>query len=1195
MKQDYYQWALIGFSAVAMATLGAFVYREVFPEYKVYQHRYVALETWKAKETGEPVAPFKSGIKQIVMPTTPTGPVDVDRCSSCHVAMDLPHFMPARVSTDINGQVRRDARGRPILEPNPDYIWRQIDEKVAQLEKGSEADKAQAQEMKNWSSVDVAGHHYDMRKALQAHPLLPGETRPFEYHSVEEFGCTVCHSGNGRALTQSRAHGPVFDGEYPEERTAPEPVFQEKEQTPPEFAKVFNHKPGDNLLFQTTPILVGSLVQARCADCHQSDESRLKTIQLESERLIEKQVKREQVVENSIKDDKAALVTLLELSIHIRTLGFEKTLQSTTTLAASWDQLPESKARLIATSKRLEEWKQEATSRSINPDAFAQAKIQEEIEKILGDQVSAKELLQMLERDSRSAKEIVDRFLERNQELPALSFLHASLVEKNKKLASDTKKDDLDPFKETLASWEKGQNLFLSQACYACHKIERLSRGAVGPELTRIGLSYPWYVKESIVWPQADLASSTMPNFKLDHGDLEDLMTFLMSQRGQSKAVSKVEYKLSLKEWESGEKLPWEKPLTSLQDLEVGATIFASQGCASCHRLKGFESQWGFSSEKLKKELADYEQKETFERLFPQQLNGHELVASIVANRAWIDQNIDKVRSEGVLDRLHRKFPGLLMTYHTPFKVAGRLLKEQGAELEDTERLKKVFWLYLQTWGLGREIGPYLHWSGVHRSKAWLMDHFKNPQASVARSIMPVFPFDTTKFEVLTYMLETLAQKNRDELRRVWDVRGFDPEKAYSIHCSQCHGMGLLGNGPVAEWIYPIPKNLRQATFLRHLTKERAQESIAKGIPGGPMPGWSLHDEGQMPVLKEEEVAKIVDWLFTNLPGGELVPRDSDVPKWNWSPEQIEKEILEDPDYQKGQKTTKAQRPPVASIFEAQSPLSQSEIFDIVSNSEASDPSAGEKSYYIKEKFYTQANIEAALPLFMEHCAHCHGAKGAGDGLRAVTMKEAKPRMLTNIHWLSHKDDVRLLRSLKFGVPGTAMISFADVTTPIQRLQLVVLIRSLSIESRMRETIETELKTRLDMLNSQEATPAARQEAREASTHLYEMWMKLSQRLIGNLETRVFYSDYMKVLAQLKPVEVRINLDISVLKGKLEEALKQLADERTQLSSHLLGQRLLETIESMNQKKEALEAFKDQLEQTAAIDRETRQSSHQSS
>ena len=56
--------------------------------------------------------------------------------------------------------------------------------------------------------------------------------------------------------------------------------------------------------------------------------------------------------------------------------------------------------------------------------------------------------------------------------------------------------------------------------------------------------------------------------------------------------------------------------------------------------------------------------------------------------------------------------------------------------------------------------------------------------------------------------------------------------------CSQCHGVDLTGKGVIAEWIYPIPKNLRNPDFLRNLTIDKAIDSIKHGVTGTPMPPW---------------------------------------------------------------------------------------------------------------------------------------------------------------------------------------------------------------------------------------------------------------------------------------------------------------------------------------------------------------------
>jgi len=77
-------------------------------------------------------------------------------------------------------------------------------------------------------------------------------------------------------------------------------------------------------------------------------------------------------------------------------------------------------------------------------------------------------------------------------------------------------------------------------------------------------------------------------------------------------------------------------------------------------------------------------------------------------------------------------------------------------------------------------------------------------------------------------------------------------------------------------------------------------------------------------------------------------------------------------------------------------------------------------------------------------------------------MVDAKPRMLTNLNWLGTRDDLRLLRSIKFGVPGTSMTPWGDVTSGLQRIQLVMYIRSLSKEGILRETLSEALYKNYD-------------------------------------------------------------------------------------------------------------------------------------
>lgn len=903
-REDFYQYALIGAGVIVTAFIGAFFYRELFPEYKIYQNDYVALETFRSSYTHEPPPDFKVGIKQIVLEREDKGPAVIDRCTSCHVALQIPYFSPTKAIKNSQGEIEQ--------VKNEDYIWDKLDQEIAKLRATNDP---AAEKLEKLKIAEIGEHTYNVKKVLAMHPLIGKETRPFEFHPLEEYGCTSCHSGNGRALTTDKAHGPVFDEFYEHEFMGPKPEFLEQDsKNDPVFSKVFNHKPGDSLLFQTEPIFVGALIQAKCVQCHNPSEP--------------------------------------------------------------------------------------------------------------------------------SSSSDIHRMTE---------------------------------------NYQRGEELFVSQACYACHRIAAFSRGGVGPELTKEGTAYPWFIKESIVWPQADVKDSGMPNMRLDHTEIEDLMTFLLAQKGPSKAIAPIEYQIQVQQWEAGKKKEWEKPATSAQiyDLEYSKTVFATEGCAACHRLEGFASDIGFKLEKDSTHSEKIEsEREWFKSLFPQIVSGgayngmppgSELAATIEKYAKEIDERIvDDVRKDSLLEKLEKVHPGLLESYYSNFNFAAR-------SKEDSEwktRVHKVLMTYIQVYGLGRMIGPLLNWSGVYRSDEWLMEHFRSPALHIPRSIMPVMPFDDTKFYALTHLLDKLGIRNREAVRKIWETQGFNPAKAYEIHCAQCHGVGMIGNGPVSEWIYPIPKNLQSSAFLRQLTKEQAIHSITHGVKGTPMAPWGELGEGKPEEIKKEsggkavlskaEIELLVDWIFSGLSGEETLKEPKDILKWQYTPEDILKELKDEGS------DLKALPPKLKlgfihgkeiMLFGAFSPF----IVKMPSNETVEDlfdikpsPFADKEGplYYIKEKFYTPYNIEEGKKLFVLNCSVCHGTEAEGSGVRAQAMREAKPRMLTNLDWINSHDDLRLLRSIKYGVPGTSMTPWGDFTSALQRLQIVIFIRSLSDEKEKKEKLD---------------------------------------------------------------------------------------------------------------------------------------------
>lgn len=1114
MKADTYQVCLIASGVIVTALLGVFLHREIYPEYKIYQNDYVALEEFRSTYSHQPPPTFSIGVKQIVLERDDKGPPTIDRCTSCHVALQVPYFSPTQVAHDINGNIMRDATGKPILEPNEDYIWKKLDQKIAELRQQNKNSEAESYEA--LKTAHVGEHVYNVEKVLAMHPLIGKETRPFEYHPLEEYGCTSCHNGNGRGLVTDKAHGPVFDGEYEVEFRGFVPRFTEPDpDNDPAFARVFNSKPGHELLFQTQPLYVGGLIQAKCMQCHQTSDMKLDWAAMSASEVIDKWKVEYKSLQISYENDLKTLGALLSISQSLKDMGYQKTLDA---LKKRQTDYSLSEISLNQGSSQLR-YLQDALKKGGDIEGI----IQNDLIALIGSQPLVNSLEEAF---SQTGDKAIKPFIEEHRNEPDAKgslFAKANTLQLEKDLMEHVR-DTEKSFQTTVADqttisslktdiddltmdFRRGRELYLSQACYACHRISGFARGGVGPELTRIGESYPWYIKESIVWPQADLKTSTMPNMRLDHEELEDLMAFLLAQKGSNKAVAEQSYKTSLQSWEAGRKLSWEKPIPPAQmfDVNYGMTIFATEGCASCHRLAGFESNVGFQIEKEKHSYDELQaEHQWFRKLFPElirigqydeELPGSTLVSLIEKNADEIDRHIiGDVRIDSLLEQIDHNHPEAIESLYSTFKYASRakdhtyeeLLKKEKdpkkrVEIEAEkaawkERVHRVLMIYIQEYGLGRLIGPRPNWSGIYRSDEWLMEHFRNPTAHVPRSIMPAFPFDDTKFYALTYMLDHLGVKNRNSIRELWSKHGFDPHEAFERHCAQCHGIDHSGNGPVSQWVYPIPKNLHNPDFLRNLTKERAIYSIHHGVKGTPMPPWGeigsnkpveiKSEIDSSPVLTEAEISYLVDWLFSTLPGGEVIEQSKEVPKWQYEPEDVLKELKKEKGKLNPSSEKDMKKKDLLSLFPkgegyyaaiepSIAPSPNNEVLEVFDRVPVNNGGPDSYHYYIKKEYYTPTNLEQGKEFFLLNCAACHGTEADGSGTRSAAMQDAKPRMLTNLDWIQSRDDLRLLRSIKFGIPGTAMTPWGDLTSSLQRLQLVMFIRNLTEEQDLRSELSS--------------------------------------------------------------------------------------------------------------------------------------------
>jgi mono/diheme cytochrome c family protein len=279
----------------------------------------------------------------------------------------------------------------------------------------------------------------------------------------------------------------------------------------------------------------------------------------------------------------------------------------------------------------------------------------------------------------------------------------------------------------------RGRQLFYSMNCYGCHKIEGMSEGTLGPELSEAGKKFKVdYLWESIVEPRANLATSFMPQFNLAQDDVKALVIFLKSRRGVNFSETSLDrYKAHIAN------IAVVVPPGAPEGMP-GQQLVTSRACTACHKLGD---------------------------------------------------------------------------------------RDGG-------------------------IAPDLSFEGLIRDDAFLMDHFTNPRSRMPDSIMPSFRFPAEDFQHLTNYLASL---------KTAPVIGA-PADSYKALCARCHGDKGDGNGKVAWYLDPSPRDFTKAAFMSSKPRDRFVKSILEGVPGTSMPPWNK-------VLKQDQAEGILGYVLTTFAG----------------------------------------------------------------------------------------------------------------------------------------------------------------------------------------------------------------------------------------------------------------------------------------------------------------------------------------
>lgn len=144
------------------------------------------------------------------------------------------------------------------------------------------------------------------------------------------------------------------------------------------------------------------------------------------------------------------------------------------------------------------------------------------------------------------------------------------------------------PYVAETPMLRKGAELFHTKACYGCHKVEGVSNGKLGVELTRVGTKWSLaYLRETIVDPKANNFESIMPTMELSEYEINALVIYLKSLTGENLVQGPVTKFEALKTWK-------EEPAKDVfVSIESGKQVFADKACNACHTINGVGGKIG--------------------------------------------------------------------------------------------------------------------------------------------------------------------------------------------------------------------------------------------------------------------------------------------------------------------------------------------------------------------------------------------------------------------------------------------------------------------------------------------------------------------------------------------------------------------------------------------------------------------------
>ncbi|MBN9661998.1 MAG: c-type cytochrome [Acidobacteria bacterium] len=394
---------------------------------------------------------------------------------------------------------------------------------------------------------------------------------------------------------------------------------------------------------------------------------------------------------------------------------------------------------------------------------------------------------------------------------------------------------------------DRGRKLFFANNCYGCHRIEGLSEGTLGPDLSEVGKKFKIdYLWESIVEPRANLATSFMPQFHLSEQDVKALVIFLKSRRGVNFSETSLQrYRASLNAKRPPEGAAEPVALQGAALISSGEKLVTDHACTACHKL-------GSRDGGIAPDLS-------FEGL--------------MKNESWILEHFKNPPSK-IPDSIMPtfRFPAAdfqaMSTYLASLKTPPPMPTPADTFKELCQRCHGEkgdghgpIAIYLDPYPRDLTKAGFINSKPVER----LQNSIKNGVAGTSMPSWGQVLNDNQIQGVLQYVFTTYTKEPRKEItaRKVPEknpvaasaesmARG---EDTFVRRCSGCHGRKADGKGPNSLDILPRPRNLRNTAFVDSVSDRRLFESILYGVQGSAMPSWI--DYG----LSQNEVGDLVNFI----------------------------------------------------------------------------------------------------------------------------------------------------------------------------------------------------------------------------------------------------------------------------------------------------------------------------------------------